>query len=166
MKKSARARRGITAILAALALVAGGALTAAPASASDWGGYANPAAAGCGSNYVVKSIPVTYWGTGRSYTLGTLQIKWSNGCPGNYARFEAASGFMPRGIALSIHGQSAPFNKAGTDEKNVPVAFTHVIKLARSSDRVCAYLDVTTARPSWVPQSEPVTLSASATVCA
>ncbi|WP_243076685.1 hypothetical protein [Microbacterium sp. SS28] len=166
MKKTTRSRRGVATIAAAVAIVLGVLASAAPASASDWGGYANPAAGGCGSNYVVKSVPVSYMGATRGYTVGTLQIKWSNGCPGNYARYEAASGYMPRAIAMSIQAQASPFNKSGTNEEYVTVAFTRVIALAKSSDRVCAYLDVYTARPTWAPQSEPTTWKSSVVLCA
>lgn len=154
------------AAVAAVAIVVSALVSGAPASASDWGGYANPAAGACGSNYVVKSVPVSYMGTTRGYTVGTLEIKWSNGCPGNYARFTASSGYMPRAIAMSIHAQASPFNQAGTNEEYVTVAYTRVIKLARSTDRVCAYLDVFTARPTWAPQSEPTTWKSSVTLCA
>lgn len=164
MENMTRARRGVMAVVAAAAIVVSALVSGAPASASDWGGYADPAA--CGSNFVVKSVPVSYMGTTRGYTVGTLEIKWSNGCPGNYARYVAASGYMPRAIAMSIHAQASPFNKAGTNEEFKTVAYTKVIKLARSSDRVCTYLDVFTARPTWAPQSEPTTWKSSVVVCA
>jgi hypothetical protein len=127
---------------AVLALVAATILTlavASPASASDWGGYANPGASGCGSNYVVASKPIT----GRAGLVGAyLEIKWSNGCPGNYARIVMANGHSGD-IALSIHSQVSPYNAAGTDETNVSSsAWTYVIALAHSSDAVCAYADI------------------------
>lgn len=111
------------------------------ASAADWGGYANPAWSRCGSNSTVASTAIP----GRAgLTGGYLQIKWSNGCPGNYARFVAASGHPAAKVALSIHAQVSPYNKAGTDEGRVDgAAWTYVIKLNKSSDRVCAYVDVT-----------------------
>lgn len=137
-----RRRRVVGAACATALALAATLLPTGAASASDWGGYANPAS-GCGSNYVVKQQDVYanpgYNGT-RRY-LGKLQIKWSNGCPGNYARFEA-SGTTPTYIGISIHAQASPYNKAGADETNTRVAYTRVISLARSSDRVCAYLDV------------------------
>lgn len=131
------------ALLAALAFgLAIPLLSAAPANASDWGGYANPAS-GCGSNYVVKQVPVyTSVVNGSALYVGQLQIKWSNGCPGNYARFAAAGGVHPSWIGISIHAQASPYNKAGADETNTDVAYTRVISLAHSSDAVCAYVDL------------------------
>lgn len=119
------------------------ALTAfSPAQASDWGGYANPADR-CGTNYVVKQTDVyTSVVNGVAKYVGKLQIKWSNGCPGNYARFEAAPGERPSWIGISIHSQKPPYNQAGADEYNTTVAYTKVIQLASSSDVVCAYVDM------------------------
>ena len=136
-------RRLIAACIMAALTVIGLVAPAGPAAASDWGGYANPASAQCGSNYVVTSAPV-YATVANGYGLyvGDLQLKWSNGCPGNYARFAAAGGIYPSWIGISVQAQVSPYNKAGADEDNVRVAWTRVIALARSSDRVCAYLDV------------------------
>ncbi|PPF32640.1 hypothetical protein [Pseudoclavibacter sp. AY1H1] len=139
---------------------------ATPASASDWGGYANPASGSCATNFLVKQTDVGTWAGNSWQKLGTLQIKWSNGCPGNYARFQAAGSLMPRYIGISIHGQAAPYNKAGANEEYTTVAYTKVIKLNQSSDRVCAYLDVGVARPNSLPQSVPTTLVASQVLCA
>lgn len=113
-----------------------------PAQASDWGGYANPAN-GCGGNYKVADTEV-YTDTvqGSAGYVGKLQIKWSYGCPGNYARFEAAGGWRPSWIGISIHSQNPPYNKAGADEVNTTVAYTRVIQLANNSDVVCAYVDM------------------------
>lgn len=137
-------RRLLGASAAAVLAVGGLAAAAADASASDWGGYANPAV-GCGSNYVVAAAPVytSQLSNGMSLYIGELQVKWSYGCPGNYARFAAAGGINPNWIGISIHAQASPYNKAGADETNTRIAYTRVIALARSSDRVCAYLDVT-----------------------
>lgn len=115
---------------------------ASPAAASDWGGYADPASSRCGSNFDVKQAEVVAEGV----KVGTLKIKYSNGCPGNYAKFEAEPGFLAVFTALSIHSQVAPFDKAGADEEHETAVYTKVIELENSSDRVCAYLDVTAGR--------------------
>lgn len=117
-----------------LAIVALGFAGAPTASASDWGGYADPAQ--CGGNIVAASTSVD----GR----GVLQIKWSYGCPGNYARFYTNSGERARKVAISIHSQVPPYNKAGADETNTSVAYTRIIQIGYW-DRACAYLDVTWA---------------------
>lgn len=140
MRKTIHARRAFTTALAAAAVVAGVLVSAGPASASDWGGYADPGSSQCGSNYVVKRTPIP----GRAGLVGAyLEIKWSNGCPGNYARVVMANGHTAPNVSLSIHAQASPYNKAGADETNVtgPV-WTRVIALNSSSDRVCAYADV------------------------
>lgn len=147
----------ITAIALALSV-------ASPAVASDWGGYAFPNK--CGNNRVIAKTTVSANGGSAWYRVGTLEIKWSDGCPGNYARFEATPGYMPRKVSISIHSQVAPFNKAGADEEYTAIAYTKVIRLAHYSDRVCAYLDVWVARPNSLPQSVPVTLKASEVLCA
>jgi hypothetical protein len=128
---------------AALVLaVAGVVASAGNAVASDWGGYADPSAAACGSNYVVSSTDVyASLMNGTWLYVGKLQVKWSYGCPGNYARFAAAGGIYPTAIGISIQAQASPYNKAGADEVNT-VAWTRVIALAHSSDQVCAYVDV------------------------
>jgi hypothetical protein len=125
-------------------LALGAALTpAGAANASDWGGFANPADGSCGSNYVVKQVPVySDVVNGQALYVGDLQIKWSNGCPGNYARFAAAGGVYPSWIGISIQAQASPYNKAGADENNVRIAYTRVIQLANSSNQVCAYVDM------------------------
>lgn len=136
-------RRSLAACAAGVLAIGGLSASAGTASASDWGGYADPGY-GCGSNYVVSSAPVyAPLSNGTSLYVGNLEVKWSNGCPGNYARFAAAGGIYPTWIGISIHAQASPYNKAGADESNTRVAYTRVIALARSSDRVCAYLDVT-----------------------
>lgn len=71
--------------------------------------------------------------------MGRLSIKWSNGCPGNYAHYTPNYGQI---VGMSIHSQRPPYNKAGTDERTSDNVWTYVIKLANSSDRVCAYIDV------------------------
>ncbi len=115
-------------------------MVASPASATDWGGYADPASGGCGSNYVVSSTPIT----GRAGLVGAyLEIKWSNGCPGNYARVVMANGHVASTLGVSIHAQASPYNQAGADETNISgSAWTRVIALNSSSDTVCAYVDV------------------------
>lgn len=117
-------------------------LTPTNAYASDWGGYANPADWWCGSNYVVRSTPVYGKAAdGSWWKMGDLQIKWSNGCPGNYARYATSNGFPAGYVGISIHAQASPYNKAGADEWSQYTVFTRVIRLANSSDRVCAYMD-------------------------
>jgi hypothetical protein len=140
MKGNVRARRGLAAALAGAALIAGVLVSASPAAASDWGGYADPAASQCGSNYVVKRTPIT----GRAGLVGAyLEIKWSNGCPGNYARVVMANAHQAAWLGVSIHAQVWPYNKAGADETRVAgSAWTRVISLSSSSDRVCAYTDI------------------------
>lgn len=157
-------RKALTSVVAALTVLGAVLVTAIPASGSDWGGYANPA--NCGSNFLVRESPVYAVGSSTWYKVGTLQIKYSNGCPGNYARYVADSSYMPRSVALSIQAQVSPYNNAGANEEYATVVYTRVIKLARSSDRVCAYLDVRVARPTWMSQYEPVTLTGSAVLCA
>lgn len=135
-------RRAFVAALAVMLTFTGWTVPAGTAAASDWGGYRDPGR-GCGGNYVVSSAPVyaRQW-DGRSLYIGKLEIKWSHGCPGNYARFAAAGGINPTSIGISIHAKASPYNKAGADETRTRVAYTRVIELRRSSDRVCAYLDV------------------------
>lgn len=134
---------------------------ATPASASDWGGYTNPAYRVCGSNYPVASKLVY----NKDKTLaGRLHIKWSNGCPGNYALFEPAGAVWY--VKLSIHSQMPPHNKAGTDEDHPGSGnvWTYVIKLNRSTDRVCAYVDVWGGK--WYSSPWLNAPSASAALCA
>ncbi len=136
-------KRAVALCVSALAVIAVVLAPASAANASDWGGYANPASAGCGSNYVVKQVPVyTSVVNGNQLYVGQLQIKWSYGCPGNYARFAAAGGVHPSWIGISIHAQASPYNQAGADETNVDIAYTRVISLAHSYDTVCAYVDL------------------------
>lgn len=139
MKTTTQPTRRWLATTAAAAAVCLGILgSAAPASASDWGGYADPNSAQCGTNTVVKRVPIT----GRAGLVGAyLEIKWSNGCPGNYARVVMANQHSGD-VAVSIQAQASPYNKAGADETRVTTAWTRVIALANSSDRVCAYTDI------------------------
>lgn len=107
------------------------------ASASDWGGYADPTS--CSGLSLVKEAPV-YSNSG-TY-VGLLQIKWSSGCPGNYARFQSSAG-PAQTVALSIQSQVGWKNKAGADETNASTVWTRIIQLNNPSDTVCAYLDAT-----------------------
>ncbi|MCJ1708864.1 hypothetical protein [Microbacterium sp. VKM Ac-2923] len=88
---------------------------------------------------LVKEAPV-YSNSG-TY-VGLLQIKWSSGCPGNYARFQSSAG-AAQTVALSIQSQVGWKNKAGADEANASTVWTRIIQLNNSSDTVCAYLDAT-----------------------
>lgn len=127
-----RAARGLAVITVATLV---GLATASSAQASDWGGYANPAWASCGSNFVVASTLVY---DQRGGAMGRLSIKWSRGCPGNYAHYTPN---YTQFVGMSIHSQRPPHNKAGTDEWTAGNVYTYVIRLANSSDRVCAYID-------------------------
>ena len=80
--------------------------------------------------------------TGSGTYVGLLQIKYSNGCPGNYARFQSAVG-PAQTVALSIHSQVGWKNQAGADETNAATVFTRIIQLNNPSDTVCVYLDAT-----------------------
>ena len=136
--RSHNTRHRIFAILAGVLLAIPATLgPAAAASASDWGGYADPAS--CSGNDLVKEVNV-YSNSG--VYVGLLQIKYSNGCPGNYARFQSAVG-SAQTVALSIHSQVGWQNSAGADETNASVVWTRVIQLNDPSDTVCAYLDLT-----------------------
>ncbi|QHC60517.1 hypothetical protein [Rathayibacter sp. VKM Ac-2760] len=130
-------RRTIGALAACVlaALAAFGPATSA--SASDWGGYAYPT--NCSGNVPVKEASVH---TDSGVYVGILQIKYSNGCPGNYAWFQSAAG-PAQTVALSIHSTVGWQNKAGTDETDAATVFTKIIQLNSSSDIVCAYLDAT-----------------------
>jgi len=130
-------RRGFG-VLAAVALTTLAVLApTTAASASDWGGYADPTS--CSGLSLVKEEAVY---TGSGTYVGLLQIKWSSGCPGNYARFQSAAG-AAQTVALSIQSQVGWKNKAGADEVNVSTVWTKIIQLNSSSDTVCAYLDAT-----------------------
>lgn len=136
-----RSRFGKRRAIASLAgLLLAGLVTlgaAGPASASDWGGYADPA--NCTGNNLVRETSV-YSSAG--VYVGLLQIKYSNGCPGNYARFQSAVGPAQK-IGLSIQSTVGWQNKAGADEVNVSTVWTRVIQLNSSGDRVCAYFGAT-----------------------
>jgi hypothetical protein len=123
---------------AAIVFVAIAALgPATSASASDWGGYADPTS--CSGNFLVAEQAV--YSTSGTY-VGLLQIKYSNGCPGNYARFQSAVG-SAQTVGLSIHSTVGWKNKAGADETNASTVWTRIIQLNSSSDVVCVYLDAT-----------------------
>lgn len=132
-----RARRTIGIFAAFVCAVIAALAPVASASASDWGGYANPA--DCSG---LQPVAETKVHTTSGVYVGLLQIKYSTGCPGNYARFQSAAG-LAQTIALSIHSQVGWKNQAGTDETNEYTVWTKIIHLNSSSDKVCAHLDVT-----------------------
>lgn len=122
--------------LGATALLALAAPTTA--SASDWGGYADPNAASCGSNYVVSSlVPMK---NSKGVVGGFVAVKWSNGCPGNYGLVQSNGGWT-RKVNATVKDMDHPKIQAGTDEKS-NWAWTRVIKLPDKDDRVCVYADV------------------------
>jgi len=112
---------------------------ATSASASDWGGYIDPSSSNCADTDLVDERTV-YTDTG--VRAGLLQIKYSNSCPGNYARFQSAAG-PAQTVALSIHSQDGWRNQAGADETDASTVFTRIIQLNSPDDTVCVYLDAT-----------------------
>ena len=116
-----------------------GLLSAGGASASDWGGYADPNWRSCGSNYVVGKIVTLKDSSGN--VGGYAAVKWSNGCPGNYGLVWSSGGWT-RKINATVKDMAHPTIQAGTDEYGVNLAWTRVIKLPNINDRVCVYADI------------------------
>lgn len=136
-----RSHRGGRRAIGALAAVVFAAIAAlgpaTAASASDWGGYASPLSSTCAPLSPVTETAV-YNSSG--VYVGLLQIKYSNGCPGNYARFQSSVGPAQR-VALSIQSTVGWKNQAGADETDASTVFTRIIQLNNPSDTVCAYFN-------------------------
>lgn len=110
----------------------------AVASASDWGGYADPNWKSCGSNYVVGKIVTLKDSSGN--VGGYAAVKWSKGCPGNYGLVWSSGGWT-RKVNATVKDMTKGSNlQAGTDERS-DWAWTRVIKVGRN-DRVCVYADI------------------------
>lgn len=126
-------RSGIA--LGAAALLSLGAPTVA--SASDWGGYANPNSKYCGGNDVVKTVKLK---DRKGNVGGYAALKWSYGCPGNYGLVQSYGG--ARKVNATVKDVSGKSNlRAGTDETTFDRAWTRVIEVGWD-DRVCVYADI------------------------
>lgn len=125
--------------IAAVAVTIGSSLilTAGTSYASDWGGIALPN--NCSDASTIKTVSVNDW-LGRK--IGSLDIRWSNKCYGNWARVTMYGNWQR--ISVSIHsqtpGHTGSLYQAGADEQYVSQAWTRLV--ATASDPVCAYADV------------------------
>lgn len=127
--------------IASMAAIIGASLVlaATPSSATDWGGVLEPASSGCSAT-TIKTVLIK---SSSGASIGSLEIRWSAGCNGNWAKVTTSS--ISSHIGVRIHSQTAGHTgylyQAGSDEYNVGQAWTWLVRTA--ADPVCAYADVT-----------------------
>lgn len=134
-------RKRTGAALAALAIIGSIPFTASPSAASDWGGDGSPT--NCSNAYTVKSKAI-YGSRGalKGKVIGSVQLRWSWGCHGNWSRVVLYGGMYSNRVTVEQQVRSEG-RAAGANDSVVPgsagaSAWTPYLRLKNSASRACA----------------------------
>lgn len=130
-------KRSRVSLVAGAAVLLGMASTGPASADGDWGGYANPGSAACGTNYPVVGVQLK---DSAGNVGGYLRLKWSNGCPGNYGWIQSYGN--SKKLSVTVKDIDYPTIQAGSDYRDTSTVWTNVLRLQHSSDAACVYGDM------------------------